>query len=224
MGRHVGELPRLSSDVDPRGPRDCGPVFASYRLLEKPCFALKRRLTAPKPGSSLRRLVERLVAEIDPSRVHDVRIDAVPALDSVEPRTLRPILTRLLENAIAYGAAPYVVEGTVADGDLRVIVEDDGRGVDADFAPRLFEPYARSEPSRRVPGVGLGLSTARQLARARGGDVVYQAPAQGGARFVVTLPVDGSRSASRSAGPRSAHPRGALPASPRYQAVSVRAA
>ena len=133
-------------------------------------------------------------------------------------------LTRLLENAIAYGAAPYVVEGTVADGDLRLVVEDEGRGVDSDFAPRLFEPYARSEPSRRVPGVGLGLWTARQLARARGGDIVYEAPAEGGARFVVTLPVHGSRFASRSVGSRMANLGGGLRASPRYLALSVRAA
>jgi peptidoglycan/LPS O-acetylase OafA/YrhL len=206
------------------GVATAGLAFASYRLLEKPCFALKRRLTVPTPAPttpSLRRLVERLVADIDPARVQEVRIDAAPALDCVEPRALRPILTRLLQNAFSYGAAPYVVEGTVADGDLRVVVEDEGRGVDAVFAPRLFEPYARSEPSRLVPGAGLGLSTARQFARARGGDIVYEAPVDGGARFVVTLPFDVSRSSSRFAGSRAPRGGAAQRASPRYVAGSL---
>jgi peptidoglycan/LPS O-acetylase OafA/YrhL len=164
-------------------------TFVSYQLLEKPCFALRRRLTGGPASPQLRGSLERLIAAIDAQRAPDFTIDAPIRVD--DPRALEPIVTPLLQNALAYGDAPFAVRASHADGRLRLVVEDAGRGVRADFVPHLFEPYARSEQSSKLPGAGLGLATARRRARELGGDVVYEPGSSPGARFAVVLPLAG---------------------------------
>lgn len=63
-------------------------------------------------------------------------------------------------------------------------VEDDGPGVDALHAPRIFEPYFTT----RAQGQGLGLSTAFGLVKQSGGFLLYDRSDLGGARFTIYLP------------------------------------
>jgi signal transduction histidine kinase len=74
------------------------------------------------------------------------------------------------------------------DGAVRIAVRDFGAGVPA--AARLFRPFERAgrDEADPVRGLGLGLALSRGLARDLGGDLSYEAPADGGARFVLTLP------------------------------------
>jgi len=55
----------------------------------------------------------------------------------------------------------------------------------------LFERFARSGVANdRLPGTGLGLAIAKSYAEAHGGDLVYDATTDGGARFTVVLPAE----------------------------------
>jgi histidine kinase/DNA gyrase B/HSP90-like ATPase len=75
------------------------------------------------------------------------------------------------------------------DGAVRLVVEDDGPGVEAGEAELIFDPGSRGTAARgngAGAGLGLGLALARRLARAAAGDVLAE-QATGG-RFVVTLP------------------------------------
>jgi signal transduction histidine kinase len=79
-------------------------------------------------------------------------------------------------------------------GALAVLaVEDTGPGVPAADRERVFERFTQldSGATRRAGGVGLGLSIARQLAHAQGGELVCTDPAGGGqgARFELRLPL-----------------------------------
>ena len=103
---------------------------------------------------------------------------------------LRRLLTNLLDNAVKYGSrarATLSVHGRIAEIDI----EDDGPGVPVPELNRVFDPFYRREPSRnrQTGGIGLGLSVARSIARAHGGDVALQNRPQGGLRAKVTLPV-----------------------------------
>jgi len=181
----------------------------SYRYLEKPSFALKRRLVQRKRIEPLRELLERLVTDVDAARVGDFTFDVGRVPSSVDPAVLTATVGPIVENAITYGAAPYAIRTRAVDGKLEVMVEDSGRGVDENFVPVLFEPHTRSEQSRHVPGGGLGLSEARSSARERGGDIVFEARAEGGARFTVTLPLPENDSSARrlARGPGDGNPR-----------------
>jgi hypothetical protein len=163
-------------------------TFVSYRLLERPSFELKRRLVAAPTAEPVQRVLDRLAGRV--GEPHGVRftVEAPAELRPVEASTLEPLVAPLLENAVVYGDAPFVVRAEEAGEALRVVVEDAGRGIDPSFVPRLFEPHARSEASSSVPGDGLGLATARRLARQHGGDVTFESPLEGGARFAVMIP------------------------------------
>jgi signal transduction histidine kinase len=68
---------------------------------------------------------------------------------------------------------------------LRVSVQDEGEGVPEELVPVLFERFERGSAGK---GTGLGLSIAQAYARAHGGDLVYNPPSGGGARFELILP------------------------------------
>jgi signal transduction histidine kinase len=77
-------------------------------------------------------------------------------------------------------------------GVLAIAVEDTGPGIAADDLPHLFTPLYRGEPSRNrhTGGAGLGLTIARRILRAHGGDLVAANGATGGAVFTATLPAN----------------------------------
>ena len=122
-------------------------------------------------------------ADVSVQQAEKVVIDA----DSL---ALRRLLTNLLDNAVKYGKtarATLSVHNRLAEIDI----DDDGPGVPGAELNRVFDPFYRREPSRsrQTGGIGLGLSVARSIARAHGGDVALQNRPQGGLRAKVTLPV-----------------------------------
>jgi signal transduction histidine kinase len=143
------------------------------------------------------------LAEIVLAARADLPAEAATWVDSVTPVGLRVrahagLVTRLLhalyENAIAASSprAPTLTTRARLDGEWTVLaVEDDGPGVPAAIAPRIFEPLVTG----RSGGTGLGLALARRIAAAHGGTIalVVRAPAEGedggrGACFEVRLP------------------------------------
>ncbi|MCW5833918.1 MAG: HAMP domain-containing histidine kinase [Labilithrix sp.] len=100
-------------------------------------------------------------------------------------------LRNLLDNAVAHSppAGTVLVRAAVADATVEIAVEDGGAGVRAEDAALLFTPFWRGDGERAAEGgTGLGLSLAREIARAAGGDVRYDASHAPGARFVLLLP------------------------------------
>ena len=74
---------------------------------------------------------------------------------------------------------------------VTLLVEDDGPGIPSEELEQIFLPFRRLEESRsrETGGVGLGLSIARNILRAHGGDVTLGNHPGGGVRAIVTLPV-----------------------------------
>lgn len=91
---------------------------------------------------------------------------------------LQRMLSNLVDNAVKHaGGARVTVVGR--DGEAVVEVEDDGPGLDAAEMEKVFEPFYRVHPEGRENGMGLGLSVARSIARAHGGDVELVARTDG---------------------------------------------
>lgn len=114
----------------------------------------------------------------------------LPVLGDVD--RLTQILSNLLGNALGHTPEGGVV--TVRTGRDRSIafvdVVDTGPGIPADEVDRIFERFHRGPAERSArPGRGIGLTIARGLARAHGGDVVAAANGSGGATFRLTVPV-----------------------------------
>lgn len=122
----------------------------------------------------------------------NVRIDRPAAEEALmaigDFRRALQILVNLIGNAVRYSPPGSMVWVRVEreDGQARVTVADQGKGIAATDQARIFEKFGRVDPNE-AGGSGLGLYISRRLARAMGGDVtVDSAPGQG-ARFIFTL-------------------------------------
>ncbi len=101
------------------------------------------------------------------------------------------VLANLLDNARRHtppgGRVTVLVE---ADGDALILtVADTGEGIDGAHLPHVFERFFRADPSRKAAtGSGIGLTIARAIARAHGGDLQAQSEGPGrGSQFVWRL-------------------------------------
>jgi signal transduction histidine kinase len=121
-----------------------------------------------------------------------LRVDGEPMVLSVDAERVQTILTNLVDNAIKYSPAGGEVECRVTGTDESVLisVRDHGVGIAADDLPHLFSRFGRisSDATRHIPGIGLGLYLARELARLHGGDITVQSGPGAGSTFVLALP------------------------------------
>jgi len=112
------------------------------------------------------------------------------------------VLSLLLDNArkftrpaeAAVGAGAEVRQGRVVldvqqhGAQLAFVVEDNGIGVPAEEAERIFDEFVQLDDY--YDGTGIGLTVARSIARRLGGDVTLDTTyGQQGARFIYTLPL-----------------------------------
>lgn len=124
-----------------------------------------------------------------------VHLGSAPCPVAADADGLERALGNLIRNALQYtppGGSVRVrllVEGAAA----AVTVEDTGPGLETETLPHLFEPLYRASASRpsEEGGLGLGLTIARRILRAHGGDVDARNRPEGGAAFVATLPYQG---------------------------------
>ncbi len=120
--------------------------------------------------------------------------DACDAALSVraDPEKLRQILLNFVANAIKFTASKgHIRVGAEQDGaSVRIWVSDTGIGIPAHQIAQVFEPFFQVEsgPTRRYPGIGLGLAIARDLARAMGGEVRLESTVGKGSTVSVLLP------------------------------------
>lgn len=103
---------------------------------------------------------------------------------------MRRLLMNLLENAVKYSGEDEPVDLTVRQGSDGVIIRvaDRGPGIAPQDLDRVFEPFFRGErtPESGQPGVGIGLTLCRRIARAHGGTISAQNRDGGGAVFIVS--------------------------------------
>lgn len=101
------------------------------------------------------------------------------------------IFRNLTENAIAYSGGKNIFITLMENNEDSCLIsfEDDGRGVEDDQLPRLFERFYRVDKgrSRRMGGTGLGLAIVKHAVQFHGGNVSVTNRAEGGLRFEFSL-------------------------------------
>ena len=144
-------------------------------------------------------LVRRVVRASDPKR--DSRhplaflVDQEAALVRADQERIEMIVSNLIDNAIKYSP-----EGGDIDVECRVdsaarlakvLVSDQGLGIAESAMPRLFTRFGRivTHENAAIPGTGLGLYLARELARMHGGDLTAASAVGEGSTFTLTLPL-----------------------------------
>ena len=118
-----------------------------------------------------------------PAELPSIRIDSV---------RMAQVLGNLLSNAVKYtpaGGAIKISAGVDA-GVFWLKVSDTGAGIKAEESEQIFQPFYRGDTGRRIKqGMGLGLTIARELIAAHGGQISVESTPGKGSEFSVTLPL-----------------------------------
>lgn len=153
-------------------------------------------LDVRREPQSINQIVRRAVSAFPAETLDRVSLDLashLPLVD-VDADRVEAVVRNLVDNATKYSPAGSPVDVTTENGDAGVIVRvyDRGAGVPAAVAERIFEPFVRADIrlSRRVPGVGLGLSICRGVVDAHGGEM-WMTPEDPGTTFAFSLPLSG---------------------------------
>jgi two-component system sensor histidine kinase RegB len=112
------------------------------------------------------------------------RVDQDPVIAVY--RTIGQIVANMLDNAAEAGATAVVMTAETIDGDLVLIVSDNGSGLAPEMLATVGKPY-RSTKDRR--GAGLGLFLAANVARKLGGSFEVRNGEQAGAVVTLSLPL-----------------------------------
>jgi two-component system sensor histidine kinase KdpD len=150
------------------------------------------RKTAPQKSSvDIPELFEEARRAFDGRGADRIALAAKPALRAWADRELTLLaLRQLIDNALKYsGASSQVLLSADTDHAAVIMrVSDQGPGIPARDAERVFEKFYRRTPAQQIPGTGLGLHIAREIARIHGGDLRLDQRSPSGATFCLSLP------------------------------------
>lgn len=109
---------------------------------------------------------------------------------------IEQVLGNLMENVVIHAKDATAIELSISrtqDGQVRFCVEDDGKGIDEEILPRLFEelfPHAQEANADGRRSMGIGLSACMSIVKAHGGHMYAENRQQGGARVCFVLPME----------------------------------
>jgi signal transduction histidine kinase len=133
-----------------------------------------------------------LVADQFADMGHRVAYDGpTHAMATVRPDDLHRSITNLVENAVRYGATA-TIRLAVSSDTVTIDVEDDGPGISDERKDVMLEPFVRGDDARNmddVTGFGLGLSIARTIVLAHGGELSLNDRQPHGLIVRIRLPV-----------------------------------
>ncbi len=137
-------------------------------------------------GAALNR--KELAAEAHRVRVSLTEDLPLVAMDGV---LMEQLLLNLLDNALKYSppGSPVDIKAWAAGKSLTLSVSDQGPGIPPGEEERIFEKLARGQAATNRPGAGLGLAICKGIATAHGGSIQAVNHPQGGAQFLVSLPL-----------------------------------
>lgn len=119
--------------------------------------------------------------------------DSSDLLINADPHRMLQVLTNLLGNAIKFSerGATVTVIVSRSDDEIRLAVQDFGRGIPQDQVEHVFERFAQVEASdaRRQGGTGLGLPIANELTLRSGGRIEVASEMGEGSTFTVVMPL-----------------------------------
>ena len=155
-------------------------VLAFLRDQEQP--ARRQRL-------DLRAITESVADELADEGHQIELVEGPPVVVEGDRSALKSLVSNLMRNAVNHAQGPIRV---VLGSDAAIVwleVRDHGAGIPEEMLERMFEPFVRGEVSRsrETGGIGLGLASARAVARGHGGDVRLSNRPEGGLTARVEL-------------------------------------
>jgi two-component system CheB/CheR fusion protein len=144
----------------------------------------------------VREVVESLRAELEAKEmVLQIELPSQPLQVEADPVRMQQVIRNLVVNAIKFtpDGGRIKIALTQEDGQARLTVEDNGKGIEADLLPHVFEFFRQEDAAmtRRSGGMRIGLALVRRLMELHGGSVEAHSAGPGrGTRMIVSLPFD----------------------------------
>lgn len=141
-------------------------------------------------AESVRSVVEAIGEQAHAAGV-TLELAAPPTLPCVgDEFRIEQVVTNLLTNALRYGQGrPVSVTVATSGTEALVSVRDRGMGIAPEDQERIFEQFERAQGDAQVPGLGLGLYIAREIAQAHRGQLAVRSTPGEGAEFILSLPL-----------------------------------
>ena len=154
-------------------------------------------LRVKKEWHSVEEVVGAALTRLGPdlgNRPIQVSIPADIPLVPMDDVLLEQAIRNLVENAHKYSRAalPIEIGAVVLNGELCLDVADRGAGLAPGEERSIFEKFYRGSRAATQPGAGLGLAICRGIVVAHGGTITATNRTDGGARFLVRIPAEGS--------------------------------
>jgi two-component system sensor histidine kinase KdpD len=152
-------------------------------------------LSVHKEWHSLEEVVGVALTRLGPElnrRMVQVSLTELPLIP-MDDILFEQVVHNLVDNAIKHSGndEPILIHGRMEDSELRLEVQDFGRGLSEEEVGRVFDKFYRARGASSA-GAGLGLAICRGIVEAHGGTIEAANRAGGGAVFIVHLPVHGS--------------------------------
>jgi two-component system osmolarity sensor histidine kinase EnvZ len=108
----------------------------------------------------------------------------------LKPVAFERCLMNVVSNAGKYARHVWISADAI-EGDIQIVVDDDGPGIPEDKYEEVFKPFYRVDTSRNAStgGVGLGLPIAMDIVHAHGGHIWLERSPRGGLRVNITVPI-----------------------------------
>ncbi len=125
-------------------------------------------------------------------RSDDISFEIDESMDwhyQLDSSLFHKVMHNLIQNAITYADAKIAISVQQSDSEIRILVEDDGKGIEASMLPEIFKPFKQANRQSKHH-FGLGLAICRRAVDLLGGSIEADNQSRiGGARFIVRLPV-----------------------------------
>lgn len=120
----------------------------------------------------------------------ETRLPAGPLVVQGDRQRLQQVLANLFSNGCKYNrrGGRLSIEASVGEGAVRIVVADEGRGMDAGQLAQLFQPFQRFDARSEVAGTGLGLVIVKLLVELMRGRIDVTSTPGLGSRFELVLP------------------------------------
>jgi signal transduction histidine kinase len=177
------QLTRLVDDLRILALADAGELRMEWKQMDFPAL--------------VGQILEQFKPKLD---VRQVRLEYSPepfescARLMVDPGRVEQILANLMSNALRYTPPQGLIRVSLSCKNQQAVlaIHDSGPGIPEEALQKIFQRFYRGDRSRSREGggTGLGLTIARQLAQAHGGDLTAANDPQGGATFTLTIPCE----------------------------------
>ncbi len=150
-------------------------------------LSFSRPLDSKAEVFNLKEELER-VASVFSSYGKEIKVNVEDVKVRLKKDAFISAVSNIVKNCAEWAKSKVQIKGFVSEGKVKVIVEDDGPGIDEKDLELIFDPFF----TKKENGTGLGLSIAKRISIELGGHLTADRSPLGGARFIFEVPVEDS--------------------------------